>query len=236
MSGCVTDSAWIGLSYVGTPNSLVATPILSAAPGNGMELLTDGIWVPGWEDLVGGGFPSSPHDGMVVKAAITSNISWTFRYNPRSTASNKWEFIGGADLYADVESLGTIASSVATGNFGAWLDLAGTDVRGPDFVPPFNGTYNISFGADMNPVNGESCQVGLSIAGADPNDDDTATCGSGKFSSVTRRQQKALNGGDLIRLYYRGGGTGTNSFTRRWISVTPVRVGGTRAPSTYSGT
>jgi hypothetical protein len=241
---CLSPSPRISLLLTGSPNSLVADVIPSEIVGNGVFLADDGLYTPGLDDILGLGFPAIPVGSVPgdlwVKTAPVANVAWTFRYNPLNTATSKWEFIGGADYYADIETTGTIASGAASGTYGGWLDLNATDVVGPDFKAPFSGTYLISFGAEINPLPGEQAQVGLSIAGADPTDDDTATAGASFNSSVMRRQSKALNSGDLVRLYYRGTGTATggahHAYTRRWISVTPVRVTGTRASGTYPGT
>lgn len=252
MSGCVTSNEYIELAMSGTPASLVATPLPSARIGNGFQLLAgDGIFAPGIDDIAGLAFPASGlYDGLLVKTSPGANIAWIFRYNAENNATHQWEFVGGPDYYADIEGQGTINSSQNQGTYGAWQDLNGTrGSRGPDFTAPFNGVYNISWGADINPINSEDAQVGISIASADPVGDDTATATGSVanttavgYTAVTRRQQKTLTAGQLVRLNYRGSGgnapnaAATHKFQRSWLSVTPVRLSGARAAGTYGGT
>lgn len=240
MSGCVTDSAWIHLEYVGTPNSLTAAPVASPQVGNGLQLLDDGIWVPGVIDLLGGGFPGAPHEGAKAKIAPQANVTWEFRWNTHSSAVSQWEFCGGSDAYFDVEDLGTINSSQSSGTYGIWQTLSATSTVGPQFTIPFTGTYHIAWGAMINPISGEEAEMGISVGGADPAGDNVATAGAAGASSVMRRNEMNLTEGELIRGVYRGsGGSGnsaTHHFSRRWLSVTPVRVRGTRAAGTYPNT
>lgn len=237
---CLAPTPRISLDLDGVTGGLIADIVPSAVfAGNGVALRSDGLYVPGYLDLLGSGFPTipgSPPADLLVRATPQANVSWTFRYNALDTSSTKWEFIGGADYFANIETAGTITTSVASGTYGAWQDLSGTDVVGPDFNTPFTGTYNISWGAEINPVGGEQAQVGISIAGADPTDNNTATASATNNTSVMRRRSVALNSGDRVRLNYRGTGTGSpHTFQRRWISVVPVRVTGARG-STYGGT
>lgn len=242
---CLAPSPQIDLQIVpvtGSSPGLQATPILSPifSVWNGLENLADGMYAPGYDDLLGAGFPAVPGAApadLLVKTTTVANLAWTFRYNPLSTASNKWEFIGGAAHFVSDEASGTITPSQASGTFGAWGSMAGDP--GPDFVVPFTGLYTISFGAVINGIdNVNQGEVGLNIVGSgvDPVDDRTAVSANTSPTSVSRTTQWGLNSGDLVRMLVRGMGTGTYGFRRRWMLIQPVRVSGARAGSTYGGT
>lgn len=219
-SGCVAPNAWIDLAMVGTPASLVATPKLSSRFGNQMQLATDGIYVPGLTVLGGASFPtgSSLTDGALAVFRPATGVCWTFRYAAASGATYKWEFIGGGAWYNDNE--GTANFTPAGSN--TWHD---SPTPGPDIIVPFDGVYNVRFGARINPaVSGNQAQAGISIGGVDPTDNNVVANGQANSISVARTIQITASGGQRLRMQYRdAASTGTNGFDNRFLEVTPVR-------------
>lgn len=233
MSGCIENSSSIHLSLVGTPPTLLAVLVASPEEGNGLVVLPSGVYVPGFLDLKGGDFPTTPLDGDLVRTTPdTVNNTWTFRYNEQSTATSKWEFVGGSAHYQEHTSGDSISPSQASGVYGVWNN-SGADM---DIVAPFSGTYDIEWGFRGNPPSGEAVQMGIAIGGGDPTDDNTVQVGSNIGTSAMRKRRVTANAGDTFHPKYRGTGTGTHQFAERWLSVIPVRVGGGRAAGTYHNT
>src|SRR5215475_3155557 len=82
--------------------------------------------------------PASPYDGqeaILVDSITTPTFLWRLRYNAGSTATYKWEFIGGLPLYiAGGSSNITTTTPTAIAGLGTWT-VART------------GDYRIIFGA-----------------------------------------------------------------------------------------
>jgi hypothetical protein len=218
-AGCLAPNEFIDLTMVGTPNALVATPLLSAEYGNVLQLLSgDGMYVPGLTQQGGAAFPSSPPAGTQVGIAAGVGVEWTFRYDPGSGAVHKWEFIGGGAMYAVNDS----TANFTPAGSNAWHD---SPTPGPDVIPILDGVYLVTFGARINPAaSGNQAQVGLSIAGADPADSNVAVNAQGNSISVSRQCQVTITANQRLRLQYRdAAATGTNFFDNRFISAIPVR-------------
>jgi hypothetical protein len=218
-AGCLAPNEYIDLEMSGTPNALVATPLLSSEYGNVLQLLAgDGMYVPGLTALGGAAFPSSPPAGTLVSFGPTPGVDWTFRYDPGSSTTFKWEFIGGGWWYSVNE--GTANFSPAGSN--AWRD---SPTPGPDVIPPLDGVYQVHFGARVNPaVSGNQAQIGISVGGADPTDNNVAANGQGNSISVSRLTQVTVTASQRLRCQYRDAApSGTNAFDNRFLAVIPVR-------------
>lgn len=236
---CLSPSPRISLTLVGSPGALQADVIHSSFAGNGLANMADGLYAPGYDDLLGTGFyaiPGTHPIDLLARVAPIANYTWTFRYNGLSTSTNVWEFIGGAAAYVEANGASTITPS--TSGFGSWQNTASND--GPVFVAPFNGTYLVEFGAAINGWdNTHVGEVGISVGGGTPSDTDTAASPSTNPTSVMRALTFLANSGDEFRMKYRGQADGTPrtfTYNRRWIKVTPIRVSGARAGGTYPGT
>lgn len=226
---CVASSPRIALSVTGTPRALTADIVQSGHPGNIAQNRGDGLYVPGLQWVTGSSFPSSPDDGMIVALSPTAGVAWQFRYNAASTAVHKWEFIGGAPWYANVETAGSFQPSGA----GNWVTLSGVDVAGPDIVVPLDGNWRVRFGASVNAAinadatGGGVAEVGVSVGGNDPNGNDTAKSGNKNVASVSRTIETNAPSGTRLRLMYRDTANSsgpTSIFAHRWMEVTPIRV------------
>lgn len=172
--------------------------------------------------------PGSPTDGQIIYYDTgTDGVVWQFRYDAASASSYKWQFIGGASLYAEV----TTAEGTSSATF---TDLA---TAGPTItLPSLAGDFTIRWGATTSAgaVNGDA-YFGLRIAGSDPagvgvGDDVISVGGTNQPASmnnvhVRARRKTGLASASEVKVRYRGGSGITTTFSRRWIEITPVRVG-----------
>jgi hypothetical protein len=218
-TGCLQPNEYIDLEMVGTPAALVATPLLSSLYGNSLILEAgDGMYVPGITKIGTAVFPTGTPDGTRVKHRPATGVSWTFQNEPSSGATYKWEFIGGGWLY----SVNDATANFSPAGSNAWHD---SPTPGPDIIPPFDGVYQVHFGARVNPAaSGNQAQIGVSIGGADPADSNVAVNGQGNSISVSRMIQVSITANQRLRLQYRDAApSGTNAFDNRFIAVIPVR-------------
>lgn len=231
-NGCLDPSPQIDLTFTGTfpaPRALRATPILSPTYGNGLENKSNGMYTPSPVYLPGSQFPSVAVDDGTLVILYIGGQSWMFRYNFQTDfPTDPWEFIGGAPNLARRDAQGTHAP---VGN-DTWQTTLTGDIAGPSVTLPVAGVYLVEFGHVGIPAKiGSRNQSGVSVNGADPTDNNTAsvanaaTAINGNYESASRMTQlSGLSAGDVVSLRYRDGGdSGTSYFNRRWIAVTPVR-------------
>jgi hypothetical protein len=163
--------------------------------------------------------PGSPYDGQVytlVDSTTTPTYQWTFRYNAGSSSSFKWEFVGGAPVYAAVETAQT------TGTTGGFVDLA---TVGPSFTLPRAGDYLFRYSADAgNNGAGNTDIVGLIKNGGEV-DRMVQAIGVALGQAAMMREivLTGLAASDAFKLqYFTTGGTAT--YLRRRLTVIPIRV------------
>lgn len=112
---CINDTATIDLVVSGSPAILSGNVKLSADADNAIVAHADGLWAqaPEYIDFTTA-MPAAPYDGQLVyKSAgplVTPRI-WAFRYRSASIATEgyKWEFMGGAPLFGNLQSTVSVA-------------------------------------------------------------------------------------------------------------------------------
>lgn len=226
---CLDPAPEIDLTITGSPGALHAEVVPSLDPYNGVERRADGLWTPGRAPVVTA-IPASAADGdeILLVADSGNNILWHLRYVASEPTAFKWLAIGAPAIASRRKQTGTMAP----GGANDWVTLSGTDVAGPSVVLPAGGFYSYRFGAQVNSnADGNSAQVGISPQGFDPLDDDVAANANTRDASVSSLVT-AYNGfggqtaGTSMRLMYRCSGSGgTATFKRRWLEVTPYKLG-----------
>lgn len=219
---CLTSSPRIALSLTGTPHALTADVILSLVSQNGLILQSDGLWAPSRPVEVTD-LPAGPNDGDEIYYVVdaTNGVTWHLRYNASSPSSFKWEFVGGPPLSQEILTSQTIAG----GGSGNYQNLATT---GPDVTVPENGDYDIEFGAMVGGGDdGQASKVSPKLGATSTSDNDMVQISTTRTISVQRRIRRTLNASDLVRLQYAlaTASAGSASFSRRFLFVTPVRLG-----------
>jgi hypothetical protein len=159
-----------------------------------------------------GGSPASPNNGDIWYATNvgSQNDRWAFQYN--SSATYKWEFIGGTPLRASVSAF------VGGTTGGNW-----TDYGGPEVYWPCVGELFIRFGASFDIFN-ENSLVAIFAAGTQVTDileNITTVVGSQRVAS-SMDHFGVLWGPASFKMMYQC--TQTADWGRRWLEITPVRI------------
>jgi hypothetical protein len=164
--------------------------------------------------------PGSPNDGdeFIYPADASRGVVWKFKYNSGSGSAYKWEFVGGAAWFDNVDTDETTASA-------AYVDLA---TAGPAIAVPRAGDYEVSWGASMwDSTGGSTCYVAVKKGAAATVDTDAATqTGATAAAGVSVARTKVVFGlaaSDTLKLQYKTS-AGTGRFIFRWLSVRPVRI------------
>lgn len=152
-----------------------------------------------------------------LEADATDGVYWRFRRREASAHSYKWEFVGGADLYEEVET-------AQTGS-GAYGDLA---TVGPAIAIPVEGEFIVALGCHAAlgsaPAN---TYMSYAIGGSGAVDADSLQ-NSHSTANITQvmsreRRKGSLTAVTLTAKYKTDAGTGT--WSKRWMRVRPVRIG-----------
>lgn len=177
--------------------------------------------------------PGSPTDGLTValqsSAMASLGIIWTMRYR---SASSRWEFVGGAPMYAEVNT----AESTTISNYG---DLA---TVGPTLPLPQNGSYLITMGMTVDDPNLSppfsspgSVEMALHINGSvDASTVVTATTNSaviGEDGTISMSVSRSFFlpttlAGNIVAKYRTGaaGGAANTRLSKRFIQAVPVQL------------
>jgi len=160
-------------------------------------------------------------DGVEVYYLADSDngIVWHFRYRAAGSESYPWEFVGGSSLRSE------IATSQTTTN-PAYVDLT---TAGPSVTTPLAGDYILHFGSDLNNSGANYSIAAVKIGAAATVDADAVLAFSGSASgvevSVSRTMVKtALAASTELKVQYKAG-AGTLAAGKRFLYVTPARVG-----------
>ena len=168
----------------------------------------------------GTSLPVSPVDGqeaVLVDSLTAPTYQWTFRYNAGSTATAKWEFVGGVPWTGIGGSISTAANT--------WSDLT----SGPTFTVPRAGIYHAECGAFMQTtaytaqynayigVLGSTAGRFLQITFVPTGQFGGATC-YGIYANAS------LVASESLKLQVNPTGGGTTSFSQGMLKITPVRV------------
>ncbi len=151
----------------------------------------------------------------------TSGVTyWHLAYLPDGSAY-PWKFLGGAYMHSAVETTETTVSTTYT-------NLATT---GPQLVAPLPGDYELRYGATMT---GTATDILLAsiwrtvIGIADTEAVEVAIANPAAATSGSSPSRSKLFFGvaaqDTLLMQYRTVVGSTGSFSRRWMSLQPVRV------------
>lgn len=174
--------------------------------------------------------PASPVDGQQCDyvANPETGVIWRLRYRAASTSTHKWEFVGGADLYATYPEAQPLGFPVAN----AWYGL----VKSPVLTCPLAGDYFYWGGADyMQIEKAVSTSLYMSVS-VGPAGVSTTPLGPGGTLVLTTggstpvHMAGRLNGraaGDAVRIAMAGGSTANELFAvgALVLALRPVRVG-----------
>lgn len=183
---------------------------IAYANGTGVDLVTS--------------LPATAHDGqeIVFTDSLTAGTyQWTLRY-VSDRSSNKWVFVGGTPMYAEVTTSETTSSTAYTA----------LSTAGPSVTLPLAGDYFIDQGFDHSSHATADATVHMSydIGASAASDTDSTQCkppngSTGLQSSVHRRRKKTGLTAVALTSKYRTT-AGTAGFEKRWIQATPIAVGG----------
>lgn len=200
------------------PTTRATGDLITAAIWN--SNITDNLlWIGGAAGR-GTSLPSSPVDGHLYDylADATNGIVWRFRYNAGSASSYKWEFIGGAPLFA-------IIDTQETAPITTYGDCA---TVGPSIVLPLAGDYDVTIGAQVYGSIGAAGKTAMSYAigataaaAADEIMSQSSVATDYHYLSRTKRKT-GLTAVTLTAKYYYV--TTVSQFANRTMMVLPVRV------------
>lgn len=167
--------------------------------------------------------PSPAYDGQIVLYDTgTDGVVWAFRYDAGSASAYKWQFIGGPPLTSLVDNLGSLANT-------AYNDIG---VVGPSItLPAIAGDFNVEHGCRMiaGTATAHEGFMSYSIAGGAASDANAASSiSSGQFDGGTVQQFRpltALAASTSFVCKYRTQTANNYDFSKRWLAITPVRVG-----------
>lgn len=170
--------------------------------------------------------PTTPYDGQEIyyTADSTNGVVWHLKYRAASGSSYKWEYVGGAPLFAEVT---TNQSTTST-------SYAALTTAGPAVTLPLAGDYMVAIGCRCH-QNGNSRDALMSydIGATGAVDADATTYYSGASvdglpatvaaNVMVERRKTGLTAVTLTAKYKVSAGQG--NFSSRWMKVVPVRVG-----------
>lgn len=200
-----------GIDYLAVNDSTGSTPPPAA-------------WAPAPQAIaVVTALPASPVEGqevILVDSLTAPTYQWHLRYLA-AKASNRWIFIGGAPQYAEVTASEACSSTT----------YVAMTTPGPILVIPVAGDYLIDHGFRLSNNAAATWQAMSYDIGATPAvDADAAYASPGQGGAsgsnhiqAMRRRRKTFAALTLTAKYRVSGGM---SFADRWMSVTPVAVGG----------
>jgi hypothetical protein len=176
--------------------------------------------------------PGSPANGdkiLFVDSTTAPTYAWLLQYIS-AKASNKWQFMGGSPA----------SSEVATSESTTSATYAALTTAGPSFTLPVAGDYEVSIGAYFVPTAADdidqTARMSYDIGGTGAVDADsianivnvpsTANADSSQSGgSYARSKQKAALTAVALTAKYKTS-SGTCSFSNRWMTVTPIALGG----------
>jgi len=181
---------------------------------------------PGTLSLVGPGmygtsFPGSPADGQVfilVDSTTSPTYWWQFRYNANSSSTYKWEFIGGAPIYANIDTQESVTNT----------SYADPTTPGPSITVPRAGSYEIAHGAHAQCAAANFAVVSPKLGAATPQLADGAfayNASAATEAAVSHTIIKTLAAADVVKLQYSSlSGSAVAYFRYRWLLIRPLRL------------
>jgi hypothetical protein len=168
--------------------------------------------------------PASPVDGqeVILTDSLTAGTyQWRLRY-VAGRASNRWLFVGGPPVFAEIATQEGTAST-------SFVALA---TAGPSLVIPVAGDYTVDHGFAMHgSAGGAGGAMSYDIGGVAAVDADSAAAMQQAGTAVDERsvmfsRRKSLGAVTLTAKYRNWNVAGTVTFGKRWMRVWPVAVGG----------
>lgn len=171
--------------------------------------------------------PASPADGDICffqnAAMATAGATWQLRYRSGASGSYKWEFVGGSSLL-DVTTGATTRALPTYGDVAAGAAVIYTLALGGDYI--------IEVGGNLSPgYAGQGMYMSFSVNGATALDTDAAqayygsTTAPGQSSSHNVATKTGLAAATTIQAKFKAQGPTAGNVDRRYIRITPVRVG-----------
>jgi len=164
--------------------------------------------------------PASPFEGQLWATQPSAGVTWMFRYDA-AAASNKWEYVGGPPLFAEVVTEEAI-------NTTAYADPT---TAGPQLTVPRAGDYLATFGARWYTGTAGSQTAWMAVkrgaATAVDADGVDSFLGTSLVPSTLSRELplSGLAAATVLKAQYRLGAAGaTHYFAKRWLRVLPLRV------------
>jgi hypothetical protein len=159
--------------------------------------------------------PASPNDGdeWILPADSTSGVMWRFRYRAASASASKWEFVGGPPLYRSVDTAEGTASTTA----------ADLPTVGPQFTIPRAGDYLIDTVANMTNTAAAFTIVCIKVGALVATDQQAMSAAANTYVEASTTALLTAAASDVVKMQYRVT-TGTGTFSRRRMQITPVRV------------
>lgn len=196
---------------------------LAGYPSDATKFLRgDGSWAAAGTPSLTAALPGSPSDGdeiILVDSTSAPTYAWHLRYIS-AKASNKWQFIGGSSLYAEVAASASLAST-------AYTALASA---GPTVTLPIAGDYMVENGFEsLGVASSPTVFMSYDIGGTGAVDADSVNAGgvtSGLRTSGSRSRFKAGLTAVALTSKYRGSTASSITLEKRWLRVTPVAIGG----------
>lgn len=175
--------------------------------------------------------PANPADGQecYYVADATNGVVWHLKYNTSSGSAYKWEYVGGAPLYAEILTAANEAISSAT--------YVALTTPGPNVSLPLAGDYDVEISfMGYHLANGGGVLMSYDIGATAAVDADAAafvvSTGSGDWVRTTKTRRKTGLGAVTLASKWRvltgsGNVAGTSGMpgSTRYMRVTPVRVG-----------
>lgn len=178
------------------------------------------FYTPDVDPGIGTSLPSNPVDGqefVLTDSLSAPTYAWHLRYIA-AKSSNKWQFIGGSPLYAEV----TTSEGTTSGTYAA---LA---TAGPSVTLPIAGDYLVTNGALVDSSGTVTARMSYDIGGTGAVDADSMEQqipGTGQFAGSRERKKAGLTAVTLTSKY-KSDGSATATFSNRWLRVIPIAVGG----------
>jgi hypothetical protein len=180
----------------------------------------------GGPDSRGAALPGAPVDGQLFIYTVDAGagIEWLLKYEQ---ATAKWRFLGGPPLISIVDASEATSSTTYT-----TLTTAG-----PSVIVPLLGDYAIEIGSIVHPSENdnttESAYHSFAVGAVGAVDADAVemnrmvVTGGAPWASVsTLRRKTGVAAGTTVASRYRSSHSAcTARFRKRWMRVTPLRIG-----------
>jgi hypothetical protein len=161
--------------------------------------------------------PGSPVDGQecYLLADVTAGTVWHLRYRAASPSTYKWEFLGGGESIAVVDTPESTSSTTFT-------NLA---TIGPTINIGLAGEYIVRGGCGAQASAGQNASIGLATAATPGAADQVTVTLSTAFTGVLYLARKlTVAAGGFVQMKYMTN-AGSTTFSGRELTVYPLRVG-----------